>query len=276
MLAGCGKKSADHPVGQVIAHVGQDEITQQELENEFRLANVPADKRDDAVTKRALIEIMTRKAVARQAIAAKIDREPTIQLDLLREKEQMLARSLMQRKLSGQVAGVGQSDLDQFISAHPTQFAKRVVFVTDQIEIPAQALTAELGTATKDAKSLAQVEQALSGLKIAFRRSSGSLDSASLPPQVLQQLQAQHGDDVFFVRAASGGVFFKITETKSLPLTGADASNLARQMITKEKAEAMSQQVSTDAQNSATFEGDYVRIMKDPPKAVGEKAPPEK
>jgi EpsD family peptidyl-prolyl cis-trans isomerase len=268
MLAGCGKKSADHPVGQVIAHVGQEEITLQELENEFRLANVPVDKRDDAVTKKAMLEIVTRKAVARQAVAAKIDREPTIQLDLLRDKEQMLARSLMQRKLSGEVAGIGQSDIDQFITAHPTQFAKRVVFVTDQIEIPPQALTAELGAATKDAKSLAQVDQALTGLKIAFRRSTGALDSASLPPQVLQQLQSNHGDDVFFVRTGNGGVFFKITETQSKPLTGADANNLARQLIAKEKAEALAQQVSTDAQNSATYEGDYVRIMKDAPKTA--------
>lgn len=273
MLSGCGKKSGDHPVGQVIAHVGQDEITQQELENEFRLANVPADKRDDAATKRALLEIVTRKAVARQAITAKIDREPTVQLDLLRDKEQLLARTLMQRQLSSQIAGIGQADLDQYILVHPTQFAKRVVFLTDQIEIPTQALTAELGAATKDAKTLAQVDQALNGLKVAFRRSTGALDGASLPPQVLQQLQSTRGDDVFFVRTGSGGVFFKITETQNKPLTGVDASNLARQLIAKEKAEALSQQVSADAQNSATYEGDYARIVKEAPKEVAPKDP---
>ncbi|WP_294540680.1 hypothetical protein [uncultured Rhodoblastus sp.] len=275
LLAGCGKKNAEHPVGQVIAHVGQDEVTLQELENEFRLANVPADKRDDGVTKRALMEIVTRKAVARQAVAAKIDREPTIQLDLLRDKEQMLARSLMQRRLSGLVAGVGQSDLDQYITAHPTQFAKRVVFLTDQIEIPPQALTAELGAATKDAKSLAQVDQALTGLKIAFRRSTGALDSASLPPQVLQQLQSKNSDDVFFVRTGGGGVFFKITETQNKPLTGADANNLARQLIGKEKAETLSQQVSADALKSATYEGNYAKIMSDAAKDGSKDASPK-
>ena len=273
LLAGCGKKSADHPVGQVIAHVGQDEITLQELENEFRLANGPADKRDDAITRKALLEIVTRKAVARQAVTAKIDREPTIQLDLLRDKEQMLARTLLQRKLSAQVAGLGQADLDQFITNHPTQFAKRVVFITDQIEIPPQALTAELGAATKDAKTLAQIEQALAGLKTPSRRSTGALDSASLPPQVLQQLQSNHADDVFFVRTGAGGVFFKISDTQSKPLTGADANNLARQLIAKEKAEALSQQSSADAQNLATYEGDYVRIVKEAAKGAPKEAP---
>ena len=47
-LAGCGKKQeAQAVVGQVIAHVGPDDVTQQELDNELRLANIPADKRSD-------------------------------------------------------------------------------------------------------------------------------------------------------------------------------------------------------------------------------------
>ena len=45
MLTGCGKKSGDQAAvakGQVVAHVGDQVVTTQELENEFRLANVPA------------------------------------------------------------------------------------------------------------------------------------------------------------------------------------------------------------------------------------------
>ncbi len=182
LVAGCGQKNGDRPPGQVIGHIGSDDVTIQELENEFRLANIPADKRTDAVTRGALLEIITRKAVARQAITAKLDREPTMQLDLLRDKEQMLARTFQQRKLSGQVAGIGQSDVDQFIGAHPTQFAKRVVFITDQIEIPAQAVTSDLGAATKDAKTLADIEKLLTDKKIPMKRSSGALGSAPRCP----------------------------------------------------------------------------------------------
>lgn len=265
LLAGCGKKEGDRPAGQVIAHIGSEDVTIQELENEFRLANVPADKRSDAMTKKALQEIVTRKAIARQAIMAKLDREPTIQLDLLREKEQMLARTFMQRKLSNLVAAVGQSELDQFITAHPTQFAKRVVFVTEQIEVPLQGTTPEVAAATKDAKTLAEVEQKLTELKVPFRKSSGALDSASLPEQMEQKLQGGAATDVFFVRSASGGAFFKIVDTKSKPLEGNEASNLARQMIAREKSAELSRQATTDAQKSATYEGDYAKVMRDDP-----------
>jgi EpsD family peptidyl-prolyl cis-trans isomerase len=265
LVAGCGKKDGDRPQGQVIGRVGPDDVTIQELENEFRLANIPADKRTDAVTKGALLEIITRKAVARQAITAKLDREPTMQLDLLRDKEQMLARTFQQRKLSGQVAGIGQSDVDQFIGAHPTQFAKRVVFITEQIEIPAQAVTADLAAATKDAKTLADIEKLLGDKKIAMKRSSGGLDSAMLPAQLAQQLQGQQASDVFFARIGGGGVFFKIVETQSKPLSGTEANNLARQLMAREKLEQINQQVAADAQKAATFEGDYAKIMAETP-----------
>jgi EpsD family peptidyl-prolyl cis-trans isomerase len=261
LLAGCGKNDAERPAGQVIAHIGPDTVTIQELENEFRDAKVPPDKRDDAITKKALLEIVTRKAVARRAITAKLDREPTMQLELLRDKEQLLARVFMQRKLSSAVAGVGQSDIDGFIATHPTQFGKRVIFVTDQIQLPAEAVTDALVAATKDAKSLAEVEQKLNELKVPMRRSSGTLDAAVLPPQLTQRLQSQQGNDVFFTRVNGGAVFFKVVETQAKPLTGAEATNLARQMITQEKFDEMSRQAVKDAEQAATYEGDYAKIM---------------
>ncbi|HSU99389.1 MAG TPA: hypothetical protein VLI91_04720, partial [Roseiarcus sp.] len=90
LLAGCGKKQAEPAVvGQVIAHIGPDDVTQQELDNELRLANVPADKRSDPILKAALSRIVERKYLVQQAIAAKLDREPTVHLDLLRSREQI-------------------------------------------------------------------------------------------------------------------------------------------------------------------------------------------
>src|SRR5579871_3896780 len=74
-LAGCGGKKEEKDVvtGQVIAHVGPDDVTQQELDNEMRLANVPPDHRkDDAVVKAALSRIVDRKYLVQQSIAAKL------------------------------------------------------------------------------------------------------------------------------------------------------------------------------------------------------------
>src|SRR4051794_37481958 len=87
VLSGCGRgqdNQAAAPKGQVVAHVGNNVITTQELENEFRLTNTPADKQKDPETlKRVLGEIVTRKYLVHQAFEAKLDREPGVLLDIL-------------------------------------------------------------------------------------------------------------------------------------------------------------------------------------------------
>ena len=117
-LAGCGKKQEGQAViGQVIAHVGPDDVTQQELDNELRLANVPADKRTDDVVKAILNRILERKYLVQQAIAAKLDREPTVHLDLLRSREQILAGAYVQRDLGSKITAISKNEIDNYIQS---------------------------------------------------------------------------------------------------------------------------------------------------------------
>src|ERR1700728_286009 len=134
LLAGGGKKQAEQAVvGQVIAHVGPDDVTQQELDNELRLANVPADKRSDAVVKAALSRVVERKYLVQQAVAAKLDREPTVHLDLLRAREQILAGAFVQRDLSSKMSAVSKNEIDSYVQGHPKQVDQRELFKVDQI-----------------------------------------------------------------------------------------------------------------------------------------------
>jgi EpsD family peptidyl-prolyl cis-trans isomerase len=263
LLSGCGKKSADKPIGQVVGHVYGDDITLQEIENEFRHANIPADKRDDAVTRKILTDIVARKALAHQAVAAKLDREPTVQLDLFRNKESLLAQAQVQRRMSTEVAAIGQTDIDQYIAAHPLRFAQRAIILADHIQIPPQNVTPEVGAATRDAKTLADVEAKLAQMNIPMKKSSGALDTAVLPEKVSEQLVAKHTDDVFFARTPNGGDYFTVTSIQPKPLTGAEAAKLAKEMIAREKLEALGQQTQSDALKAATFEGHYADVMKD-------------
>ena len=52
-------------------------MTTQELDNEFRYANVSPDKqKDPEIIKRVLNELVVRKYLLQQALATKLDREP--------------------------------------------------------------------------------------------------------------------------------------------------------------------------------------------------------
>ena len=58
---------------------------------------MPPDKqKDPAVVKRMLSQLVLRKYLLQQALAAKLDREPGVLLDILRSREQILASALYQ------------------------------------------------------------------------------------------------------------------------------------------------------------------------------------
>ena len=277
-LAGCGKKAeAPAVVGQVIAHVGPDDVTQQELDNELRLANVPADKRSDEVIKAILTRIIERKYLVQQAIAAKIDREPTVHLDLLRSRENILAGAYAQRDVSQKATAISKAEIDGYIQGHPDQFDKRQIFNIEQVTFPPAKDMEQLAAATKDFKTMNQVEAKLNELGIKYSRGPAALDSVTMPAQMLKTIEARKPDDIFFVRARNNASFFKVTSVEDKPVTGDEAQALGKRELAQQLLRTTAEETSKAALASAKYEGDYARIMSAatpaaPPPASGEGA----
>jgi EpsD family peptidyl-prolyl cis-trans isomerase len=262
LLAGCGKKQAEPAVvGQVIAHVGPDDVTQQELDNELRLANVPADKRSDPIVKAALSRIVERKYLVQQAVAAKLDREPTVHLDLLRSREQILAGAFVQRDLSSKMSAVSKNEIDSYVQGHPKQFDQRELFQVEQISFTAPKDVEALAAATKDFKSLDQVEGKLNEMNIKFSRGTATLDSATMPAEMLKVLDARKADDIYFIRSRGTASFFKVTSVDQKPLTTDQANEFAKRELRVDIGRKGAEAISKSALADAKFEGDYTRIM---------------
>ncbi len=262
LLAGCGRKQAEPAVvGQVIAHVGPDDVTQQELDNELRLANVPVDKRSDAIIKAALSRIVERKYLVQQAVAAKLDREPTVHLDLLRAREQILAGAFVQRDLSSKMSSVSKNEIDSYIQGHPKRFDQRELFQVDQISFPTPKDVEALAAATKDFKSLDQVEGKLNEMNIKFNRGTATLDSATMPPEMLKVLDARKPDDIFFIRSRGSASFFKVASVDQKPLTAEQADAFAKRELRVDIGRKDAEEITKAALADAKFEGNYAHIM---------------
>ena len=262
LLAGCGKKAAEPAVvGQVIAHVGPDDVTQQELDNELRLANVPVDKRSDAILKAALSRIVERKYLVQQAIAAKLDREPTVHLDLLRSREQILAGAFVQRELSSKMSSVSKNEIDSYVQAHPKQFDQRELFQVDQISLTTPKDVEALSAATKDFKTLDEVEAKLNSMNLKFSRGTATLDSATMPAEMLKVLDARKADDIYFIRSKGNSSFFKVTSVDQKPLTTEEANEFAKRQVRVDIGRQGAEAISKSALADAKFEGDFARIM---------------
>src|SRR5262245_18490560 len=201
VLAGCGKKSEDQPAaakgGQVVARVADQVITIQELENEFRLANIPADRqKEPALVKRVLGELVLRKYLLTQALNAKLDREPGVLLDLLRAREQVLESAYLVRTAMSKAAS--KEDIEKYISNNPSKFAARKVFGVEQLVFPFRPASQSFGEGARDTKSLDDIAHRMTTSGIPFNRSDGAVSSGDLPGDFTARIAAKNPDDVFF------------------------------------------------------------------------------
>ena len=267
-LVSCGKKSEDKAStanSQVVARVADQVVTVQELETEFRWSNVPDDKRrDPEIVKRTLRELVARKYLLQQATAAKLDREPTVLLDLLRAREQVLANALLSRQVSTRASAINQLDVDKYIANNPAKFANRQVVEVDQISFPVGPNAQSVIDSTRDLTGLGEVDQKLTSMGISHGRSSGTLNSAEMPDELLRLIDSKKPEDIFFVRSGPNGVFLQIRSRQTQPLTGEPAKAYARQLLRAEMLKTEASMASVAANIEAKYEGDYGKIMSDP------------
>ena len=268
-LGACSKKSdvtAEAPKSQVVAKVGDQVVTVQELDNEFRLANVPVEKRKDPeVIKHVLGELVTRKYIVQQAIEAKLDREPTVLLDILRSKELVLANAFATRDVTTKSSAISKGDIENYIANNPLKFADRQLLSVEQISFALAATSQAVIDATKEMKTLDEVDQKLTAMGIAHGRSSGAVSTGDLPPDLTKAISAHQADDIFFIRAGANGLFFKVTNQESRPLEGQDAINAARQYLRQDIAKSDLSMTSVAANLGAKYQGDYAAIMSTSP-----------
>ena len=267
-LAACSKKNevtADASKSQVIAKIGNQVVTAPELENEFRIANVAVEKRKDPdVIKRVLGELVTRKYMVQQALEAKLDREPTVLLDVLRSKELVLASALASRDVMTKSGAVSKADIDNYIANNPNKFAERQLLSLEQITFAVASTSQALIDATKEMKSLDEVDQKLTAMGIPHSRSSGAVTTGDLPPELMKAMSARQADDLFYIRSGANGVFFKVVNQEPRPLQGPEAVSLARQYLRQDIAKGDMGTTSVAANLEAKYQGEYAAIMAAP------------
>jgi EpsD family peptidyl-prolyl cis-trans isomerase len=261
VLVACGKK--DQPVAsnsQVVAHVGTEVVTIQEFDNELRWANIPLNKQSDPDNiKKVLSDLVLRKYLLQQALNSKLDREPRVLLDVLRSREQVLASAFMTRKATA--ASAGKADVDEYIAKNPLKFSGRKFLTIEEIVFRLGPDSQSVIDASKNAKTLDEIDQQLTSAGLPHGRQMGVLNSGEVPQDFLATMEAKKADDVFFIRSGPNGLFFKINGEEPRPLEGEAAADLARQLLRADALKAETGLASMTANLEAKYEGEYAKIM---------------
>lgn len=264
-LIGCGQggdNQAKAPKGQTVARVGDEAITVTELENELRLANIPAEKQKDPDTlKRIVGDLVARKYLYRQAMAAQLDREPSVLLDVLRSRESVLANAMISRTVATKVSALSQTDIDKYIAAHPLKFGNRQLLSVEQITFQIPANVQAILDSAKDKKSLDEIDQLLTAMNVPHGRSASAVSSGDLPENLSSQIRAKKQGEVFYFQAGGNGIFFVIRREEPRPLVGEAATSLARQSLRAELLKSELGIASVAANLATKYEGDYANLI---------------
>jgi EpsD family peptidyl-prolyl cis-trans isomerase len=270
LLASCGGKG-EAPTGQVVATVDGQEITAAELKLE--LDGAPTEGPAAAAAQQAALQnLVARKLLVAEAKRRDLDNTPVAAM-LKKRAEDAAVVQLLQRSVADGVPKVSDDEVSEYIRSHPTTFAQRRLITVNQLLVP--AVDRNLIKQMEPLKTLGEVEELLNRNNIKFIRSANVMDSVRLSPDAAAKIASLPNGEVIIMPSGSGAQVSQIVSSRTEPLTGTEAEQFARMLLTRQRTmsqvqEAMGQIVKS-GQSKVKINPDYA------PKAPAkDQAPPTK
>ena len=192
-LGACGSKAT----GQAVAVVNGEEITIGELNSELASANIPASADKKKVMPQLLQQIIDRRILAQKASEQGVDKTPDF-LNQERRLREGLLLSLASKRQADTIRIPDQRAIDAFIAANPSLFRDRSILLLDQLQFQPPVDDAQVARLKND-HSIAALAASLTALGMPFVRTDAKLDTATVPPAIMKQIEALPAGEPFIV-----------------------------------------------------------------------------
>lgn len=229
VLGGCDKK----PGGQVVAVVGDEEITQQELRAEAATAAPGASEDFEAAAPVLLQRVIERNLLAEYARDQGLDRGPEY-VTRRRQLEQSLLASLAARKLAGEPKAPTDADVRKFIADNPTWFGGRERLTLDQLSFPTLADRAQIKALT-ELESIDAIYAKLRAQGTKVTRARTVLDTGAIDPFVGKQIVALPNGEIFDLSTKGATFIGTIVARAPIPTPAAQATLAATDAMLRGK-----------------------------------------
>ncbi len=229
-LVSCSKE----PGGQVVAVVGDEEITQQELRVEAELLQTPTSRDFQSIAPGLLQRVIERNLLAEYARQQGLDRGPEY-VARRRQLEQTLLATLAIRKLSGTPKTPTAAEVQKFIADRPTIFARRERLSLDQVRFATPANSADIKKLT-DLGTIDAIAARLTADGVRFERGRPTIDTASIDPAIAKQIVALPIGEIFDLTTADGTSISTMTARAPAPAPVATWTAPATEAVKREQA----------------------------------------
>jgi len=224
LLADC---SAPKPKGQVVAVVNGQEVTVQDINSEA-MAEGPRRSSDP---KLILQKVIARVLFAQQAHALGLDQYAGYPADLNRIKQTFLAQKAAAKLVSPPTPPT-QAQIQAFMAQHPTIFKDRTRMSVDEISFDPSVNANMLQTES----TLPGLAARLKSIDAQFQQQSRTLDSADLPPQLDEKLEAQPLGSMFYFHTPTSVVAMVVKEKLPVQALAEEQNQLATSLMAEQAA----------------------------------------
>jgi peptidyl-prolyl cis-trans isomerase C len=226
----CDKKAT----GQTVAVVNGEEISAGELNQQIAQLNLPPNADKKAVQAQVLQTLVNRTLMAQKARESGIDKSPEF-ISRQRLLEQELLISMAQQRQNDSARLPDQRQIDQFIASNPGMFGQRQVLKLDQVAFPMLSSQTQLDRLKND-HSLKALTTSLTSMGVKFQRGQGNLDTATVPPAVLKQLNALPPGEPFVVPQNGQMIASAIVSRETVPMPAEQSRRLALETMKRQNA----------------------------------------
>lgn len=248
LLSACSSK----PEGQIVAVVNGEEISLSELNGELRGVNVPEGSDKKTIMRQILQSLIDRRLLAQAAKEQGLDRDPEYISMQRRASEQLLVQ-MYSRKASAGIKLPDAASLDKFMLENPAMFAQRTQLQLDQIVFDAPKTPGALKAFEKD-KSLAEVRATAERLGLKIEAGKGGLDTATMPPEVMKQIEALPPGEPFIVPAGNKVVVSVITGRQPVVVASEQMRPAAAEALRRRQFAQLGEKRVKDARSQAKIE----------------------
>lgn len=247
MLAGCDRSAT----GQIVAVVNSEEISLNELNSELKSLGAAVGNKD-MIRAQALQNLIDRKLLVQASRERGIDKDPDFLRQQRRASDQLLV-GLLAQQVTKNVPVPSQGDIDTFLRQNPHIATGRIVYDLDQIQLQ-ESSDPNFVKRLQPTKSMADVVAVLGQTQTRYAAQRSTLDSATAPKAMLDQIVRLQPGEPFIVRSGGLMIISAITAQTAAPLPPPEARKLAAETLRRNAIAEIAQKQVKDARSRAKIE----------------------
>lgn len=232
LLSACLPATGNRPASQVIATVGNQEVTVLQFNHALKLVGLPQASplvRDEITRK-----LVDRELIIQQAQAQGLDHDPEVLLQMEEARRDALARAYAERTATAASAGPSDAEVARYYATHPALFAERHIFHLHEITIPAnQPGLDQVKRYLIQAPAMNNLSGWLQKQKVSFNEQKAMRAAEQIPLEALPRINgAPQGQTILF-ETPRGIIVYAVQSALQAPINWQQARPIIRDYLAK-------------------------------------------